>query len=259
MVSKCELILSATPAECRAAQATDLSVAHLAYRVGGGPHLFRANLPVAARGGLLAVDNQGFDGRGEPGAFCQEVLRECNARGFSGVCCMFEGRPFPLLQRIVGELGELLSRRGWPLYVPEAYATSSDQARVLIPTALSGGSLEQRLAEAGHQYGPERVVLAVERIAQDFYLPSPTGQGTPLSREELRAKQEEIHPSVFFSYELCAHYFTYMTKQNGAHFVLFDDAGSIRKKIQIAQRLGIHRAILPYAQVDDLLPQLLGT
>ena len=107
------------------------------------------------------------------------------------------------------------------------------------------------------RFGAARVALAVERVAEDFFLPSPTGQGRPLTREELRQRLEERAPSVFFSSELCAHYFTYMSRQNGAHFVLFDDAGSIRKKLQVARNLGISSAVLAYPQVDDLLPELL--
>ncbi len=99
---------------------------------------------------------------------------------------------------------------------------------------------------------------AVERVAEDFYLPSPTGQGTPLTRDELAQRLEERAPQVYFSTDLCAHYFTYMSDASGAHFVLFDDAGSIRKKLQLARQLDIGEALLPYAQVDDLLPELLG-
>lgn len=74
---------------------------------------------------------------------------------------------------------------------------------------------------------------------------------------ELDKKMEELRPSVFFSNELCAHYFTYMSRENGAHFVLFDDAGSIRKKLQTARSLGITSAVLAYPQVDDLLEEIL--
>ena len=69
---------------------------------------------------------------------------------------------------------------------------------------------------------------------------------------------EERNPSVFFSSELCAHYFTYMSKENGAHFVLFDDAGSIRKKLHVANSLGIRQAVLSYPQVEDLLEDILN-
>ena len=51
MLSKSNLILAAAPTEMMAAQSFGLTLAHMAYRVGGGPHLFRANLPIPARGG----------------------------------------------------------------------------------------------------------------------------------------------------------------------------------------------------------------
>lgn len=258
MLSKSNLILTVPPAESRAALTLGLPLGHMAYRVGGGPHLFRASIPVVARGGLLVMDNRGFDGRGESSQFCQEVTHECAARGFTGVICDFEGRPFQVLGRIVAELGELMQKRGQPLYVTEPYASFSDKTKVLISSALSGGSLTQRLSEAARQYGANRVALAVERVAEDFFLPSPTGQGTPLGREELQTRIEERSPTIFFSTELCAHYFTYMSKQNGAHFILFDDAGSIRKKLQIARNLDISDALLAYPEVDDLLADILA-
>lgn len=252
------LILTAPPNQSRAALRFGLPVAHTAYRVGGGPHLFRANMPISVRGGLMALDCVGFDGRGEAGPFCQEVLRECSARGYDGILCDFEGRPIPLLGEIVRTLASLTQKRGWPLYVTEAYGGSADSAKVLISSALSGGSLAQRLTEAVQRYGQDRVALAVERVAEDFYLPSPSGQGQPLSLEELRRLMEERSPSVFFSTELCAHYFTYMSRENGAHFVLFDDAGSIRKKLQVARGLGIRQAVLSYPQVEDLMEDILA-
>ena len=146
MLSKSNLILAAAPTEMMAAQSFGLTLAHMAYRVGGGPHLFRANLPIPARGGLMMIDDAGFDGRGDPGPFCQEVMRECTARCYTGVICGFD-RPFPLLGRVIAELSPLLERQGWPFYISELYARYSDTAKILIPTALSGGSLHQRLEE----------------------------------------------------------------------------------------------------------------
>ena len=144
--------------------------AHVAYRVGGGPHLFRASSPVSGRGGLMVIDNTGFDGRGEAGPFCQEVLRECMARGYDGILCDFEGHPLQVLAQAVRTLGELTKKRGWPLYVTEAYAPFSDSAIALIPSALSGGSLQQRLQEA------------VERFGDSLSI----GAGTVLTMEQLQ-------------------------------------------------------------------------
>ena len=157
MQTSMKLLLTAPPDQCRAALRFGLPVAHVAYRVGGGPHLFRASIPVSVRGGLMVIDNTGFDGRGEAGPFCQEVLRECMARGYDGILCDFEGHPLQVLAQAVRTLGELTKKRGWPLYVTEAYAPFSDSAIALIPSALSGGSLQQRLQEAVERFGAARV------------------------------------------------------------------------------------------------------
>ena len=131
-------------------------------------------------------------------------------------------------------------------------------SKVIIPSALSGGSLSVRLKEAIAKYGAERLALGVQRVAEDFFLPAPSGSGVPLSRDALQQRIQERSPSIFFSNELCAHYFTYMSRQSGAHFILFDDAGSIRKKLSLCQDLGIRQAILAYPEVDDLLSRLLS-
>ena len=248
-----KLILTAPPDAAREATSHGFPVGHMAYRVGPGAHLLRANIPINLRGGLMVVDGGGFDGRGEAGPFCQQVIRECSARGFDGVILDFEGRPHPLLGQIVTRLGALLSRRGWPLYVTEEYAGFSDQARVIIPSALSGGSLSQRLSEAVERYGTGRVALGVQRVAEDFTLPAPSGSGVPLSRQELSRRIESRGAAIFFSDELCAHYFTYMSRQSGAHFVLFDNAGSIRKKLQVARNLGLCACILAWPEVEDII------
>jgi hypothetical protein len=252
-----KLILTAPPGCTQQAAAYGLPVGHMAYRVGPGARLLRANIPINLRGGLMVIDGGGFDGRGDAVPFCQQVLRECSVRGFDGVILDLEGQPHPLLGQIVSRLGALLSHRGWPLYVPEEYARFSDQAKVIIPSALSGGSLAQRLSEAVQCYGAGRVALGVQRTAEDFTLPSPTGSGVPLSREELSRRIQSRGAATFFSDELCAHYFTYMSRQSGAHFVLFDDAGSIRKKLHVAQGLGLDACILAWPEVDDILPQIL--
>ena len=256
MLSKTNLLLAVPPTEMMAAQGFGLTLAHMAYRVGGGPHLFRANLPVPVRGGVMLIDDAGFDGRGDPAPFCQEVVRECAARGFRGAVCDFEQGGVPLLDQVVRRLGEGFARRGWTLYVTEPYGHSSPRARVMIPSALSGGSLSRRLEEAAERFGRERVTLAVQRVAEDFFLPSPTGSGVPLSRRELEEKLEQLHPSVFFSHELCARYFTYMSRESGAHFVLFDDRDTLRKKLEVAQELGITSAVAALPEVLDAAGEL---
>ena len=254
-----QFILVTPPNHIQAAKAYRLPLAHMAYRIGNGPHLYRAQFPAMPKGGLMMISEDNFDGQGDITAFCREVIRECQARGFTGILFDAESSPSPTLARIFSHLGEEAARRGWSFYLPEAYSNYSDNARILVPSAISGGSLRQRLSDAAERYGPQRITLCIDPSAEDFFLPAPKGSGRPMSREELQQKIKATAPSLFFSHELCAHYFTYMDRSSGAHFVLFDDVGSIRKKINLAEQVGIRRFLLFYHRMDDILPELFGT
>lgn len=223
------------------------------YRLGA--RLLRAEGTPPPRGGLMMLGDQGYDGLGTAAALSQDILRECQSRGLSGAVLDFD-LLLPPLEQLAARLDGEFSRRGWPLYVPERYAPCAPGSRVLVSSALSGGSLRQRLEEALERFGGARLVLALERVAEDFFLPSPTGSGQPLSQEELSARMEQLRPSVFFSGELCARYFTYMSRESGAHFVLFDDGDTLRRKLEVARSLGIHTFLLPWQEAAPHLEQL---
>lgn len=250
------IFLAAAPAQLSAAGCYDVPVAHMAYRVGSGPHLFRSGGPVSPRGGVMVMDDVGYAPGGEGEGFCDEVLRECAARRFSGVVCRFLSPPQSTLTRAATRLGETCRSRGMGFFVSEGYGAAVSSATVLIPTALSGGSLRGRLEEALDRFGPKRVAVWIERVCQDFTLPSPSGSGTPLTAREVERRRQEQNASVFFDADLCAHYFTYMAGDRG-HFILFDDAVSIRKKLALAAELGVETAFLPYVGAEDVLPGLL--
>ena len=88
--------------------------------MGQGPHLFRTGGSSAPSGGWMVLDCRGFDGLGRPGPFCQEVIRECAARNFTGVVCDFEAGRLPPLEETVAQLGKECARRNWALLVPRA-------------------------------------------------------------------------------------------------------------------------------------------
>ncbi len=247
-------IITLPPRQLPALRGWQVTPAHLAYRLGPGPHLFRAD-STAPRGGLMVVDDRDFDGLGPTGPLCQEILRECQARGFSGAVLDFENR-LPPLEQVTAQLDEQFARRGWALYVAEGYAPQAHHARVMIPSALSGGSLQRRLEEALERFGESRAVLALELRREDFFLPSPSGSGQPLTQQELEELRQRLSPSVFFSGDLCARYFTYMSRDNGAHFVLFDDGDTLRRKTEVARKLGIRTFMAPWSEVAPYTAQL---
>lgn len=233
-----------------------LSPVLLAYQMGPGPRLLRSCPPTLVKDGLLAVTLGEGDCSGNPESFCRQAVQECRARGAAGLLADWDrfSRPLFLTTR---QLGRALGQAGLSLFVPEAYGEVTGSAGVLISSALSGGSLEVRLKEALERYGPERVVLALERMGEDFVLPSPSGRGTPLSPAELQALRQRLRPSVYWSGELCARYFTY--RANGQiHFVLFDDGSTLRKKLELAAQLGITRAIAAWPELSGCVKEVLG-
>ena len=143
-----------------------------------------------------------------------------------------------------------------PFWSRNSTATAPPHAQVFISSALSGGTLVQRLREAQERFGRDRVVLALQRVAEDFFLPSPTGSGTPLTQEELQERIQERAPSIFFSHELCARYFTYMSRESGAHFVLFDDGATLAKKLQVARSLDIRTVLAAWPEIADVTEDL---
>jgi len=224
----------------------------MAYQIGRDFHLMRANIPLSLRGGLMMLGDGGADSApssGNPDMLAAEVLRECIHRGFDGVVLAFQ-QTSPQLHAVAAVLAGRLRRQGGALYLPEAYADDSDWAKVLIPTAISGGSLAARLGEVERFYGKARICLDIERLRMDFCLPA---EGQKLTAKDLYNLTRERDPQAYFSQDLCAYYFTYQDDQ-GSHFVLYDDAGSIRKKLFLAQKLGIDSAMLFYPEVEDILP-----
>ena len=258
MVTNCKLTLIAAPAQDRAAQESGLPVAHLAYRAGAAPICSGPICPwppgvVCWRWTARAL-TAGESPR-------PSVRRSCVSAphgDFTGCTAPLKDGLFPCCSGRWPSWGSLWPAGAGPSMCPESYSGASDTARVLIPTGISGGSLEQRLTEAAGRFGPARTVLLLERVAEDFFLPSHR-PGSPPQPGRASAETGGARRLRLFLHELCAHYFTYMSGENGAHFVLFDDAGSIRKKRQAAVRLGIGEAFLPYSQAEDLLPALLET
>ena len=106
-----------------------------------------------------------------------------------------------------------------------------------------------RLARAGG------LALDVQRLRMDFTLPAQSGEGRPLSGLELQDLLDRESPSVFFSQDLCARYFTY-ARDGETHFVLFDDADTLSQKLRTGGNMGFAAAFLMYPEVQDLLPKL---
>ena len=247
------LYLTAAPNRLAQARAATAQLAHVAYRIGPGSQLLAAPLPAALRGGLMVVSDRQAPAVEQPEPLARQLVRVCLRRGFSGIVLdleeLPEGRWAEDRAALIRQLAPLLTAYGRRLYVPEIYAAASPEAVVLLCTALSGGSLQGRLEEACAAYGAQRLALDLERLMMDFPLPCPSGEGIRLSREELAIRMQGR--SVFYAEDLCARYFTYR-RGGQTHFVLFDDAGTLKRKMEMGQVLGIREGFVMLPEVEDL-------
>lgn len=245
------LYLAVTPDDLHHAKARTPYLAHVAYRVSRDGHLLRATLPPQLRGGMAVLSDCEAPASPWGEALAQELWQECLQRNYAGVILDFENHAPQ--GHFVRALDEVLHRHHRRLTVGEEYAPHTTYAALLINTALSGGTLAERLTQAVAQYGAQRLVLDLQRLAMDFPLPCPSGEGTTLSPDALRQLRQGR--SVFFSEELCARYFTYR-RGSATRFVLFDDADTLQRKISMGEKLGIKEGCLMYPEVADLLDYL---
>ena len=251
-----QIYLAVTPDASQEAAAHCRNLAHVAYRVGPGSTLLRQSLLLQTKGGLLSVSDHDAPLIDSPEDLRDAVLRECGRRNYSGVLLDFEERPRRDRTAFVSVLAPALSASRRTLYLPEAYADAAPGGVVLLCTAVSGGSFSQYLQEAvNHAGGAGRLALDVQRLRMDFRLPARSGEGKPLTGEELEELMERENPSVFFSQDLCARYFSY-SRDGEAHFVLFDDADTLNRKLRLGAGMGFNAAFLMWPEVRDAAPRL---
>lgn len=240
-----QLMIAAAPPLRQMACGTQLPIANAAYRIENGV-LCALPMPPALRGGAMLLT-------GAAGPFSPEtaagVVQECRRRRYGTVIV-----PFPAAE-LTEALAQPLHRSGIALWVHEKCAHTAPGARVLVCTALSGGDIENRLSACCRAFGPDRIVLDLQRLRMDFPLPCPGGDGTYLTAAQLCRLQNGR--TVFYSKELGVRYFTY--HQDGAsRFVLLDDGDTLKRKLALGAQLCIPRGLLTLPECGDILPELLA-
>ena len=246
-----QIYLTAAPEELRMAQKYPCQIAHLAYTIGKDLHLMRHNLLLNTKGGLLSLSASDCPPIPSGDALRRELLRECGIRGFRGISAELPVREDTTV--FLRRLQQSLAQERKSLFLPKETASSVPGSIAVVCTALSGGVFRERMEEAIRLYG--RIALDVQRLIMDFPLPSPSGQGNPITSQELSQILAQRSPSVFYSAELCARYFTY-SEHGQSHFLVFDDAATIQQKLNFGRKQNLPAAFLLYPEVSDLLPAI---
>lgn len=222
----------------------------MAYKTCGA-YLYRARLPDALRRGLMQITNIKPSDTFDTEKLVRQILHECACRSYSGVIADFES-PCPFAGSLLSALNTELKRHRLVFYVSEWAACFVRECNVILSTAVTGGTLLQRLNDCVQAYGHGNIVLDFEILSHDFLLPANTGRGQKISPKKISELIEYTGAKPQFSSELCCHYFTYNSRQ-GLHFVLYDDSYSIYKKIELAQKLGIRKGIFFYPEVSSTI------
>lgn len=237
-------IVAAGP-DIGAASSLKMNCVYLVYTIGPGGALVRSDLPGNARGGLMGLSDHNAPPLDniDPQRLCKEIVGECSRRSYAGVLLDFEQ---PASAPLAAALSQQFMQRGVPHYVPLELANAAPGARVLVPSAISGGSFQQMLADFCRRFEPNRLALDVVRVCSQYAMPSYDPDGKALTAQEFHQILEQQQPNCFFSRELCAKYFTYHTPDGATNFVLFDDVASTSEKINVAARMGFCGAFVLY-------------
>ena len=211
---------------------------HADYRTEGS-HLTALPLPPQLRGGLMLVC-QGDGAPQQPEQLAREILRECLGRSYGGVVLELSPHPCPTLVRLVRLLDDDLARQSRVLYLPRRWAPYAKKAVLLTDEIPS--------TPAARPYA-----LDCRRSAVDHPLPYPRGAGTALEPGQLA--QLKAGRPVYFDAVRCARYFTYRA-DGCVHFVLYDDAATLREKLRRAERSGVEEAFFAWPEIEDIADRL---
>lgn len=247
MWEKTKGFLAVTAQDARAGEGLGVPCVCLYYRIGEKGTLQRAQLPLSGRGGLLGIYDGGGLAAAQPERLARDLQSECARWGFGGVVLDFSP-PEEGLSRLEALCGAL-SRMQVRYFLSEGLAAwGGEDAPVIVPAAVSGGSFAQVLEALCSRWGAQRLCVDLVRACSDFPMPTYDPDGTALSPEAFRRLQETYQPQSFFSDRLCCKYFTYRRQNGSAHFVLFDDAQTAARKLSLICEAGIGHVFLLYSE-----------
>lgn len=255
MAQQIPIFIAAAGNDIRAASALKSPCAYLAYTVSENSALLRFELPNYAKGGILGISDYNCENisAADPLRLSRDIAIECTRRGFRGVLIDFEN---PNSFQFASNLSRLLAQKDITHYVPLVLASAAPAAKLLISSAISGGSFYEMLSDYCEHFSADRLALDVVRVCSCFDMPSYSSDGQSLSAAEFREIMQEHSPSIFFSKELCAKYFTYHTSVGDTKFVLFDDIASTSAKIELAASCGFCASFVLYRDFGGACAQL---
>lgn len=248
-----ELILVCAGAETARAKESGFPLLQFGLGIRPDGSLYRMMLSDHKAGCYLGVSDRGMERFSE--TICTQLMAEAEKINAAGIFADSE-RDCTAVHDFLAAMDLLCTQRKIPLFVPYCQADCVQNAFLVVDTALSGGSLWERFQALHSQY-PGRIAADLRKISRDFLLPAPDTEGERLKDDAREALCARTGAQTFFSRELCARYFTYMDAQENGHFVLFDDADTLKEKCKCLDLLGISPIFARYAEVKEIIGSIL--
>lgn len=251
-----KVFLFASPNDSQNVYKTTRNCTFFNYYMDKNGLLRRKNVQPGNMSALMYLSDYGIDKCPEIDIpkLSSDIVSECRNRRYSGIFLDFENRSSMELLR---NTGQNAIRNGIIPFIPVSFAGCVQNVKLVIPSAISGGSFEQMLREYKAKYGAENLCLDIMRTCQDFTMPSYMPEGKSLNNDEFEKLKAEYSPSSFFSKDLCSKYFTY--RCNGEyHFVIYDDASTAVSKLEIADSLGFYSAFILYSDFRNDVKYILN-
>ena len=226
--------------ECNSA-----SCVHLIYKINEKGVLQRAPIYSSSKRSLMGIYDYGGLSLCNTDVLIRDIMVEINRRNYLGVLLDFADDPsiYDVIQRI----DYSLSQRHILHFLPVSMAQLSKDAKLIIPSSISGGSFIEMIEFYAEKYPPSRLCMEIVRSRNRFKMPSYKPEGEFLSNDDFAKLTAQFSPSMFFSSDLACKYFTYRDNDE-TFFVLYDDAETAVHKIRIAEKYNFFATFLLYSE-----------
>lgn len=242
----CKRYIVAAPQDIKEAGRTAMKVIGLNYKISDDGALKKSVMTGGSEIIMGISDQEITKPLIDTAKLCGDIFYEAKSGGYKGVLFDFENRGAEMYP-FVSALSYGLYERGLEHFAPERFHSAAPYAKLLITAAVSGGSFADMYENAVRKYGEQRLGFELSPTRSDFIIPSYSTEGKAISQEEFNVLVQRYNPSIYFSNELLAKYFTYRDGSGEFHFVIFDDAVTMQEKLSFFDKTQADSVFMLYS------------
>ena len=155
MADKIRTFMVSTAEDVQTAGTLRVPPCYLFYYIDGEGILKRKGLPAVARGGVMGIFDDGSTNwaKADPVRLARDIVGECIRRSFGGV--LFDFDESTGAYELLSQLVPALAQRRLVCFAPVGLAGASDLTKVVVPSAISGGSFAEMLEHYALRFTPD--------------------------------------------------------------------------------------------------------